>query len=66
MNDVKPWMINQNMWASGIKANKWQVPEAWEQLIWFVYRKPEQWTTEQVDYFDYSYVIMLQQNTGWN
>jgi hypothetical protein len=63
---LKPWMINPQMWASGMKANEWMVPDAWLQLSWFAQRKPQQWNQPQIDYFDYTCTMMMQKDTGWN
>ena len=63
---LKPWMINARMWASGIKVNKWPVPKAWLQLGWFAERKPDQWPEAATMYYDFTFAIMMQKDTGWN
>jgi len=62
---LKPWMINSAMWASGVKLNKWKVYTGWLQLQWFAERKPE-WHKQQVDFLDFSFSIIMQKDTGWN
>lgn len=64
MKDLKPWMINHKMWSSGCKANKWRKPSGWDHLGWFSTRDPN-WTQPTTDYFDFTFSIMLQQDSGW-
>ncbi len=62
---LKPWMVNDRMWASGIKVNKWKVPKGWGYFAWFTERKPS-WSDAATMYFDYTFAIMMQKDTGWN
>jgi hypothetical protein len=64
--NLKPWMLNGRMWASGTKVNNWKIPKGWLQFGWFTTRNPEQWTKDQTDYFDYTFAIMIQHQHGWN
>jgi hypothetical protein len=64
--ELKPWMINDKMWASGIRANKWRVPESWAHMGWFATRDPHKWEENLLTYFDYTFAIMLQKDFGWH
>jgi hypothetical protein len=63
---LKPWMLNDKMWASGTKANKWPAPKAWQQFGWFTSRKGGDWSEAATRYFDFTFAIMMQKDTGWN
>ena len=66
MKMLRLWMHNERMWASGIRANKWKVPESWGYFAWFTTRDPYKWTQEHLEYFDYCFALMMQKDTGWN
>ena len=63
----QPWMFKAEQWS--------RIPKpypAWNVLGWYVVSeqaKPEEerrGTAEQIRFFDYTFAIMLQKETGWN
>lgn len=63
---LRLWMMNDRMWASGMRANKWKPPTSWGYFGWFTTRDPHKWTEEQLTYFDYCFALMMQADSGWN
>ena len=61
----KPWMLNDRMWESGVKANKWPTLNSKFPISWFCLRDPN-WSDDQIDYHDYCYSLIMQSRTGWN